>query len=157
MVWADRGSPIRQRLYKKIMRDRICKQNGSTLIEILVSMIIMAITLLGGIALYFNASEIQKMAVHKKMATELANSRMEELRSMSCAAITALNHNWADLQVGGLLLAGADSKGIKVLLPINRSPAGKSNYCEVEVQIKWNEAGQIKRDFDINLASYVAP
>ena len=55
-------------------------QRGSTLIEILVSMIIMAITLLGGLALYFNASEIQKMAIHKKMATEVASTKMEKYR-----------------------------------------------------------------------------
>jgi len=149
------GRAIRQRLHKEIMMDRICKQSGSTLIEILVSMVVMAITLLGGIALYFNASELQKMAMHKKMATELANSRMEELRTMSCADIEALNHSWADLQVGGLLLAGADSKGIKVLDPPPIVPP--DTHCKVEVQIKWNEVGQINRDFNINLATFVAP
>jgi len=132
--------------------DRICKSDGSTLIEILVSMIIMTITVLGGMALYFNASELQKMAMHKKMATELANSQMEKLRTMSCAAISALDHNWTDLQIGGLLLAGADGKGIKVEPPVDQG-----NYCEVEIKIKWNEVGQINRDFDINLATFVAP
>jgi len=134
------------------MIDRVCKKNGSSLIEILVSMLIMTITILGGMALYFNASELQKMAIHKKMATEIANSKMEELRTMNCVAIAALNNNWTDLQIGGLLLAGANNKGIKVAPSVD-----KGNYCEVEVQVKWNEVGQINRDFDINLVSYVAP
>jgi len=152
MAMGALGRAIKQRLHKEIMMDRICKQGGSTLIEILVSMVIMAISVLGGIALYFNASELQKMAMHKKMATELANSRMEELRTMSCATITGLSTNWTDLQIGGLLLEGADSKGIKMEPPVDQG-----SYCEVELQIKWNEVGQINRDFVINLATYVAP
>lgn len=150
---------IRQRLHKKSMTGRIRKQNGSTLIEILVSMLIVMITVLGGLALYFNASELQKMAVHKKMATELANTKMEKLRAMNCTTIGLLDHAWNDLQVGGLLISGVD-KGIKVLPPVFidlEEPIGVIDYCEVVVQIKWNEVGQINRDFDINLATFVAP
>ena len=130
-------------------------QRGSTLIEILVSMIIMTITLLGGIALYFNASEIQKMAIHKKMATELASTKMEKYRDKTCESIDISlgtdNDVWKDYSIGGLNLMGSDGKGIKVRF------TDQTDYCWVEVSIKWNEVGQINRDFVINLATYVAP
>ena len=62
---------------------RICEQKGTTLIEVLVSMIIVAITAMGGIALYFNSAELKSMSVHKKMAIEIASSQMEEFRDMA--------------------------------------------------------------------------
>lgn len=146
---------IRQRLHKKIMIGRIRKQNGSTLIEILVSMLIVTITVLGGLALSFNASELQKMAVHKKMATELANTTMEKYRDKTCDSIAASlgadDDVWKDYNVGGLNLKGSDGKGRKVDF------TDKAGYCWVEVSIKWNEVGQINRDFNINLATFVAP
>jgi len=131
------------------MMDRIYKQNGSTLIEVLVSMIVMLITVLGGMALYFNASELQKMAIHKKMATELANIEMEKYRDQACSSITS--YNWTDYTIGGLNPQGSDSKGIKV------DVTSQTGYCEVEVNIKWNEVGQMNRDFEVKLITYVAP
>lgn len=137
------------------MMNHICKQNGSTLIEILVSMVVIMITALGGIALYFNSSELKSMATHKKIVIELANSKMEEYRAMDCASIiTSLgtdDDQWVDYSVGGLDLLGSDGKGIKTHVH------SESGYCEVEVRIKWNEVGQINRDFDITLITYVAP
>ena len=159
MIQVRIGIPIKKIVGWRDILKHFSNQRGSTLIEILVSMLIMSITMLGGIALYFNASELQKMAIHRKMATEIAGSKMEKLRTMTCMDIGLLDHEWDDLQLGGLFISKADSKGIKIPLPIIVTPSDvdKPKYCQVEVQIKWNEVGQINRDFDFKLITYVAP
>lgn len=145
------------------MNTTVSNNQGSTLIEVLVSMIIIAVTALGSIALYFNSSEIKGMAMHKKMAVELVNSQMEEFRSDSwtCASIIAWlgadDDQWLDYSVGGLDLLGSNGKGIKTHVDPDPDSDPSTDYCEVEISIKWNEVGQANRDFDVNLATYRTP
>jgi len=110
---------------------------------------VLTITLLGGIALFFTATQLKTMTLHKKIAMETANSKMEEFRTMACATIA--DADWADIEIGGLTLSGADGKGIKV------ENIDKGDYCEIILHIKWNEVSQIGREFDVNLVTYVAP
>jgi len=134
---------------------RISNDSGSTLIEVLVAMLIVAITTIGGMALYFSSSELKGLAVHKKMATELASSELEKYRAMTCAAITAAlgtnDNQWTDYTLAGLTLEAADDKGKKV----NITP--RTGYCEIELSIKWNETTKLKKDYDMKLITYVAP
>lgn len=53
---------------------------GFTIVETLIAMVIFTIVLTGGIALYYNTSKVSMLAVHKKMATEIINAKMEEIK-----------------------------------------------------------------------------
>ena len=115
--------------------------SGSSLVESLISMLIIIITALGGIALYFNASEVQRLAQHKKIATEIAKAEMEKYRSTACSAMTNGAETPQTVPIGGLdgtLQRTADTANCKVL-----------------VEVTWNETGQFSQDYNVSLVSYV--
>ena len=117
------------------------KDQGTTLIETLVSLVIIVIIALGGMALHFNTFEIKAMSHHKKIAMELANSRMEEYRTETCAGLLDGAVAPYSSTVGGFSVA-IDELVTKA-------------ECRVNVNVAWNEAGQIGRDFWFNLVTYV--
>ena len=53
---------------------------GYTLIEALVSLVMISLVTLGGLSFYRNATKFQQMAIHKQVATEIANSKLEDIR-----------------------------------------------------------------------------
>src|SRR6185503_3413373 len=55
-------------------------QSGFTIIESLISLILLAIVITGGMQFYFNAQKIVSLASHKKIAIQIANTRLEEIR-----------------------------------------------------------------------------
>lgn len=120
---------------------RISDNQGTTLIETLVSLVIIVIIAIGGMALYYNTSEIKAMSQHKKIAVELANNRMEEYRTESCAGLSNGPVDPYSKLVGGLsfVLDGAVD----------------TSECRVSVNVAWNEADRINQDFLITLVTYV--
>ena len=58
-----------------------------SLIEVLVSLFLFSFVMVAGMGLYFNAQEIQSKASHKKMAVELVNSKIEELKGTDYSLI----------------------------------------------------------------------
>ena len=118
--------------------DNTRNQQGTTLVEVLISMVIVAITTVGGIALFYNSSEMQKMAFHKGMALELANSKMEEARAAGCAGL--VNEGPDNIPIGELTFTYQKT----VIDP-----------CEAQVRVSWNEFGQITRDLQVDLKTYI--
>ena len=45
---------------------------GLSLIECVIAILILSVSLAGGLSLYFNATSIMSLAMHKKMAVEIA-------------------------------------------------------------------------------------
>jgi prepilin-type N-terminal cleavage/methylation domain-containing protein len=99
---------------------------GLTLVEVLISIILLAIVLAGGLAFYFNSSETMALATHKRIATEMAHDRLEILKAQSCSTIT--NTTEGALQVGGLTAT--------------RVTTIDPTTCEVNVTVAWQEAGK---------------
>lgn len=121
---------------KSIRNDR-----GTTLIEVLVSLLLVAITTLGGIALCFSATELQAIVLHKKMAIELANSKMEECRRSGCTV------GASDITVSGLDIT--DGMMIQDITSI------WTGYKEKVVNISWSEAGPTSPVFNISFTTLV--
>jgi prepilin-type N-terminal cleavage/methylation domain-containing protein len=122
-------------------------KSGFTLLEIIISILLLAITLAGGMALYFNANKIMSLMVHKKAAMELADEKMEELRDVS--------YNSTPLEVGEksestLKVAGLNaSRTVTVTEP-------HTSYKQVTIEVNWKEANETA-DKSIKLVSYVSP
>ena len=57
------------------------KNKAFSLVENLVSLLLITIIMVAGITLYLNASEVLAKALHKKMAVELLNSKIEDLKT----------------------------------------------------------------------------
>ena len=128
-------------------------RQGSTIIEVLVSLVIVTVTALGGIALYFNSTEIQSVVLHKKMAVRLADSRMEEFREMSYSdSALAVGVTTSDIIIGGLEARATDGHGMKTTVT---DPG--LGYKQVQVDIDWKDSGQIGRDFNVSLVTYKVP
>ncbi|MBZ0167340.1 MAG: prepilin-type N-terminal cleavage/methylation domain-containing protein [Candidatus Omnitrophica bacterium] len=119
-------------------------QLGFTLIEIMVSILLLAITLTGGMVLYHNAEQIMALMVHKKVAMELADEKMEEVRNTKYVLLTVGEATESSLAITGL---PASRKTVV------SEPA--SNLKEVRVEVNWNEAGAGAAK-SVELVSYVA-
>jgi len=124
---------------------QVCNNQGSTLIETLISMVIVGITTLGGMALYFNAAELKFMAVHKKMAIELVNSKLEEYRALNCSELTTNITTVVELN---------ESDDHIELIAVLEEVVDTTN-CTVEVSVNWNEVGQNQRNLKVKFITYV--
>lgn len=119
--------------------------SGFTLLEIIISILLLAITLAGGMALYFNANKIMALMVHKKAAMELADKKMEDLRDASYSSLVEGETNESGLKVAGLNA----SRSVTVAKP-------NSNYKQVTIEVNWKEANETA-DKSVKLVSYVSP
>jgi len=116
-------------------------KHGTTLIEILISIILVAITTLGGIALFFNASQLQGIVRHKKIAVEMANSKMEECRRSACTAGTS------NITIEGLNIENG--------LTIQDETSKWADYNHKTVRIGWDETGPTSRTFNVSFTTLV--
>jgi prepilin-type N-terminal cleavage/methylation domain-containing protein len=55
-------------------------KSGFSIIESIISMVLLSICVTGGMAYYFNASKIMALATDKKIAMEIANEDLEKIR-----------------------------------------------------------------------------
>lgn len=118
----------------------IKNQKGFTLIEILISLLLLAITLVAGIQLFINADKIMTLATHKKIATEVANNKMEEIKTWEYDNVTSLSLQGADGQsvMGGLTL----NKNYEVIeRDILNGVVGDgiNDYKQVTLNLTWDE------------------
>ena len=149
---------IAQNMKRPEIFKKLISSGAHTLIETLVSMMLIAMVTVGGMVYYLGANELQGMALHKKIATELANTRMEELRATNYAVLTAGTTS-SDIIVGGLEAKVSDGRGMQVTISEidEDSPPNGTDYKKIQVQVRWEETDEGGKDFDIELASYVAP
>jgi len=125
--------------------------NGFTLIETLISVILLAITLAGGMALYFNADELLSLVVHKKMATQMAITKMESLRSDGFDNLPPQGSVVdSSISVGGLKNAQQTVTITDIV------DSGNILYKKVKVEVSWNEAGG-NFPKTVELTTHIAP
>ena len=144
--------------------------NGFTLVEVLISILLLTIVLVGGMGFCFNSQEEMTLVVHKKIAAEMANSKMEEFKRKKYSdlpgpaaspGVVVENNNTqlgSPINKGGYISANtADALGTKVTVTDVDDPVGGAiDYKEVKVEVKWKEAGK-KSEQNIVLVTYLAP
>ena len=114
------------------------KKKGLTIIECLISIIILAIMLTAGMAFYFNAQASMRGAIHKRIAVEMASAEIESIKNMDYASITLGGWPQTDVSIG-------DLTGKKDVVVSNTG-----GYKQVQVVVSW-------QDKSVSLDTYIAP
>ena len=127
---------------------------GFGLIETLISLLLLSIVLIAGMSFYFNGDEFMGLAMHKKMAQEIANSKMEDWKRAGYGSLPAAGTPVVDnITVGGL------SATQTTTVTDQDNPPGGTNpdYKEVKVRVNWTEAGKLTAPQQIELTTFMAP
>ncbi|MBN1869046.1 MAG: hypothetical protein JW847_00500 [Candidatus Omnitrophica bacterium] len=132
---------------------------GFTVIETIIAILVFAIALLGGIAVYFNAARISTMAVHKKIATEVVNARMEELRGMDYAAFSSTYPPgfYDDTPASPTLTLKGIPATRSITVTYDTSKCPVSVHSLVKVSVTWTEANQASARPPVSLETCFAP
>jgi len=134
--------------------DRHHGKNGLTLVESLVCLLLLSFLLVSGVNIYFNADEILALAVHKKIAGQIANSKLEELRHNGYHLLPDPNNLPPPdvVYVGGLVA----QRSIKVT--DRDEPPGDNivDYKEVSVNVDWSEANN-PMNRHVQMTTLIAP
>ncbi|UCF05382.1 MAG: prepilin-type N-terminal cleavage/methylation domain-containing protein [bacterium] len=124
--------------------------DGMTLVEVLVGMMIFAIGLLGLSRVTFQVMRANMQSRHTVVATNLAHQRMEQIMSSTrYGSITEANFPDEDYgQVNG----GASDYAIysrSVAIADSLNSLGNSVLKEITVRVEWNESGRT-RNVELN-------
>jgi len=123
---------------------------GFTLIESLVSIILLSICLTGGIAFYFNASEIMALTIHKKIAMEMANQAAEKYKEMGYLNLPPVSADW--VPEAAVTFGDFTAKTRRWIKNVIGDPP---NTKQVEFEVRWTEAGKTEAR-SINLITYIS-
>jgi len=102
---------------------------GLTLIECVISILILAVTITGGLMLYSNANVIMSTAMHKKIALEMAVQEMEEIKDTE---YTKLSSGPWENKTFGLFTAQIRKTITDVSAPPNAMK-------KVQLEVSWTE------------------
>ena len=139
-----------------------CKK-GLTIIECLLSIIILAIMLTAGMAFYFNAHAGLRWSVHKRIAIEMASTELESIKNMNYSDIPTQGSLLLDLdgkwiarsgKVNGAVAIGNLTSGYKDVFPY--FDPGVTLYKHVRVEIYWQDAVKSGQS-SVSLDTYIAP
>lgn len=134
-------------------------KSGFTIIECIISLLLLAIIMVGGMAFYTYASQYTRGAVHKKAALEIANTKMEEIRSNGYASLP----DPATLPLSGLWqgplnisIASLTGEEDIYVYGIDDDSNGTTDYKKVTIEVKWQQAGKTNQQA-IKLDTYITP
>ena len=128
----------------------IKENEGFSIVESLISILLLAIVLAGGMSFYFNSSAIMAQVAHKKMAMEIANQAMEKKRIATFSSLTATG--WVDDDTPIVSFGDFSTQVRKKITNMVGTPP----YKQVEIEVSWTEPGQQSQS-TIALATYMAP
>ena len=107
---------------------------GLSLIERVIAILILSVSLAGGLSLYFNATSIMSLAMHKKMAVEIAVQEMEKIKDAGYAGLpNPTTGTWQNLSDRTFDLFTAQVR--KRITDVSTSPVMK----KVELEVSWAE------------------
>ncbi len=124
--------------------------SGSTLIEVLISMLILTIVLTGGMQYFIVTSKVMVLARHKEMAMEMANGALEEMRKAGFDHLPLATGLWGP----DSSITFGDFTATTKRRVTNINNVGQVVRRQVEVQVNWNESGQ-GAPREISLFTYV--
>jgi Tfp pilus assembly protein PilV len=118
---------------------------GFSLAECLISILLLAIALIGGMAFYTNSSEVMGLTLHKKMAMEMAMQEMEQIKKDGQAGLPEpASGVWVSGSVSTVTFgdpAQPFSGQLQKKISDVEGTAPNKNK-KVEVQVSWTEAGE---------------
>jgi hypothetical protein len=135
-------------------------KKGLTIVECLLSIIILAVMLTAGMAFYYNAQAAMYGSIHKRIALEMASAELENIKNMPYASLPDYNTLTQWLNESKNITEGifATLNGNQIV-----SIESLSGYKHVQVEINWKDAGKsvvpgISPDTSsVSLDTYIAP
>lgn len=118
-------------------------RKGFTLVECLISLVIVTVVLVAGMGFYYYSKSLLESAIFRKIAVEVADSKMEEIR----------NNGYAGLPAGPLEVSLGKISGQEYIYVNDVS--GTTDYKEVSVEVTWQEPGKAVLQ-NIALSTYIA-
>ncbi|HTY44616.1 MAG TPA: prepilin-type N-terminal cleavage/methylation domain-containing protein [Patescibacteria group bacterium] len=122
---------------------------GLTLIECMISMLVLAILLMAGMAFYFNAQSLARWSVHKRIALEMANAEMENIKNGGYA-------NLPDPAPAGLWRTSNVTIG-NLTGRTDVYVSDSAGYKQVDVEVDWQDPAKGNAWKSIRLVTYMAP
>lgn len=131
-------------------------KRGFTLVECLISLLLVIIVLVGGAGFYFYASQILRGSTHRRIAAEIADSKTEEIKNAGYSSLPnpAPGGLWQgpiNVTIGGL----TGQENIYVY-DIDDDEDTITDYKQVKVKVNWPEPGKSTGQ-EISLDTYLAP
>ena len=131
----------------------IAPKKGFTLTEVLISLLLLSIVLIGGMGFYFNSTDVMTTAMHKKIAMEIATQAMEQIKDAGYVSLPIpATGNWETATT----VTFGDFKVQKQRRVTDELPGGATANKKVEIQVSWPESGKQTTSV-INLVTYMAP
>ncbi len=137
--------------------------SGFSIIESLIAIVVLGIVMTGGMAFYYNAQKLYNRTLHAQLATWIADSRMEDIKSTTgCSDVNMPTDglNGSSVSIGGIT-------GIrKITWPTAAIPDPCSNTAPtikdctgpspipVGVCVTWTEPGE-SSSRNVKLETYV--
>ena len=106
---------------------------GLTLLEVLVSVLIISIIAAGVFSAFIGSKAIFNRARHRLQAFNFAREAMDKMRS---------NYKYIDIQEDmdiGPIVRGEEMQGLDTVLIYNVSEPEHGGYKIVDVTVRWNE------------------
>jgi prepilin-type N-terminal cleavage/methylation domain-containing protein len=125
---------------------------GFSLVESLMAIVILGIIMSGGLAFYYSSNAIYYHGLHAQQATWVADSRMEDIKNVGCNAASNLPNMGVDTTSGSTMsLTG----GLTVKRQVAFLACGTSNQATVTVS--WTEPGELagSNKHTVTLQTYV--
>jgi len=133
-------------------------ERGFGIIECMISILLLTFMLVGGMSFYIYSNEHLKLMTYQRMAADLANSRMENIRQAGYSGLSLLSlcpdPNPDNSQRIGFLQP-AVSACLPSSSPINDGCANCRNYKPVKVTVRWTQPGQ-NFTTEVTLDSFIA-
>ncbi len=125
---------------------------GYTLVEVLVSIVLLTMVLAGSIGFYCHPQEVMALNMHKKIAMELGTQQIEQMRVDGYASLpNPASGSWETAQ--NIYFGSSDFIVQKQRRVTDQSGAGSLKL--VEMKFTWAEPG--KQNQEIDLATFIAP
>ena len=137
-----------------------------TLVEVLISILLLSIILAGGMGFYFNSTDVMTRAMHKKIAMEMANQAMEQIKNggYTGALVDPATITWAPSSDPFNVIEWSNgSFNFKVQEQHRVTDIGSPANKQVEVRVCWPVTDpsvnvcESPTSQKINLATYIAP
>ncbi|MGC8976550.1 MAG: type IV pilus modification PilV family protein [Candidatus Ratteibacteria bacterium] len=127
------------------------KNNGFSLIEIIVSVLIFTIGILGGLAYFFYSQTNLNLERHRRTAIELAQSRIEFLKTVSYSNLNNYNENGTNITIDEI-----SGKRMTIIEDIDDPDDVDTNpdYKKITVKITWYEN---KKNNEVVLQTIISP
>lgn len=119
---------------------------GFSLVEIMVASIVLVVGVLGAFAYFTYSRTMLNADAHRRVALEVAASRMEEIRACDCANIASYAEEDTPAQI-----EGNDGWRTTLIEDIDEDGDATTDYYRATVTVRWTENS---RDREVQLVTF---